>query len=145
MGNSSGWIDIDGTYGGAKIQWEEDSAPILEWNEGLRFHSGLMGEGDSNIFLNPSREFLYKVQERLKELLPDRYSVFVEQSDWDYEEEGYPHILISVWLTDKPNVEDWEGLDDEQIFDLHWPAIATLFNVTDPGTFNSPYLFAEGF
>lgn len=149
----SNLIDIDQTFGNAFIQWNDDIPPILEWNEGLFFHWELSEKYDDGMFpfdfLNVDEDFLEAIQKYLKELLPDKYNVGVAVSDQeDYAEVDdevfiVPCLKFEVWIPEQDDA-GWEGKDDEEIFELFWPAVATLFNVTDPGTFNSPYLFGKG-
>ena len=58
-----------------------------------------------------------------------------EVSGWDYNHLEYAYELPSGALD--------MGVDSEELFDLCWDFLATCVNVTDPGTFGSPYIITE--
>lgn len=85
---------------------------------------------DYGDWLTPRAEKL--LARRVTEFLPDN---FVAHTFCDTSE--YPHIIISVTYNGD------RELTDDNIEEVYWPAYATLMNITDPGTFNSPYVFAD--
>lgn len=71
---------------------------------------------------------------RLSAMMPsaaDGSAVFIADSNDDE-----PNVVIEI-TTDYTDGETYESWLDR----IGWPIVATLINVTDPGTFNSPYLF----
>ena len=126
---------IEDTYGTAVIEWGEAN-PMIVWNECMMFHEERLDEGET---FGDDKELPALVQRELIPLLGDDFAVSVEWSDWDNNEDGYAYLQISVWL--KLDLDP--AMEQDEAFNLLWPAIATLHNVTDPGTFNSPYLFSS--
>lgn len=130
---------IDETHGQAWVEWNE-SRPTIIWNEHLKFHHELaMKYGERRGADTISQWSHGALSRRLRRLLPDQFACWVSSSDWD-DEDGYSFLTFSVWLSlDGGHIPEDTSLSDA--YDKLWPAIATLFNVTDPGTFNSEYLF----
>lgn len=155
-------IRIDtGTNQGADIEvWDDGDGYMyhgLDFREDMEFHSeyfedhenydrmflpslissdecGYCGDcshcEDYGDWLTPRAEKL--LARRVTELLPDDFvaSTFCDTSD-------YPHIIISVTYNG-----DME-LTDDNIESVYWAAYAVLMNITDPGTFGAPYVFAD--
>jgi hypothetical protein len=127
--------EIEDTCGSARIEWA-DSNPMIIWQESLRFHTERLDEGESFPLWNG---FPGIVESELQRLLGSDFACSVRWSDWD-ETDGFDWLEFSVWPVLDLNPE----MAQEGAFNDHlWPAIATLFNVTDPGTFGSEYLFAN--
>ena len=129
LGDSSTYIDD--TFGQGRVEWNY-GRPVIHWSESMKFHVELLREGET---LNADADdFTDRVQAALRVLLPD----FEVEVDWsDADDNGFPVLWIQVWLSNKLPLETTQ----DHAWNLLWPAIATLFNVTDPGAFNSPYLF----
>lgn len=85
---------------------------------------------DNGDWLTPRAEKI--LTRRVNGLLPDDFDActYCDTSD-------YPHIVIAVTYNGD------RELTDDNIEDVYWDAYATLMNITDPGTFNSPYVFAD--
>lgn len=124
---------IDGTGGTAVVEWGE-GLPMIIWQERLHFHkthAQLLGRRLRN------KNLPRKVGRELRNLLGEDYDCAVSWSEWGDDREW---LEFGVW----PVADlDPEMPQDKAYFEVLWPAIATLFNVTDPGTFNSPYLFTN--
>lgn len=118
----------------------------LDFREDMRFSSEYFTWGDNyqdmfsladdevrdehGDWLTPRAETL--LARRVNELLPDDFDAYTYCDTSEY-----PHIVISVTYNGD------RELTDDNIEDVYWDAYATLMNITDPGTFNSPYVFAD--
>lgn len=132
--NLNGDATFDDDYPNLRTEWDADNlnaAVIL--TENLRFHSEFLGRTITAAEVTESEEF----SQLLAELTPERFESAVEMSDAD-DDEGYENIEILMWrdLTGSPDMPLAEA--EEQMV----PAEVTLINITDPGTFGSPYLFS---
>jgi hypothetical protein len=79
-----------------------------------------------------------RISARLQRLISEQghVSVSVEHADYlEYDDE--PSLGLEI-VTDYRDAETFDHWLDR----IGWPAIATTINVTDPGTFNSAYLFS---
>ena len=156
-------IDVDSNPFVALEVWDDGDGYMyhgLDFREGMEFHSeyfeghenydrmflpsmidseecGYCGDcshcshcEDYGDWLTPRAEKL--LARRVTELLPDNFvaSTFCDTSD-------YPHIVISVTYNGD------RELTDDNIESVYWPAHAVLANITDPGTFGAPYVFAD--
>ena len=153
-------IDIDSSPFAALEVWDDGDGNmhhVLDFREEMGFHSeyfedhenydgmfdpslissdecGYCGDcshcEDYGDWLSPRAEKL--LARRVTELLPDNFvaNTFCDTSD-------YPHIIISVTYNGD------RELTDDNIENVYWDAYATLMNITDPGTFNAPYVFAD--
>lgn len=149
---------IDETHELAWIEW--GSLPTVVWNENLKFHFELrwpdpaeraqqLAEVRALIGIN---DRLRAFNKYLNTLLPQNFTSLVQWAKLP-DEDGYPYLELAAWRTKfKPMprlginwTPDWMPLDttEEDAFNRLWPVIATLFNITDPGTYNSPYLFGR--
>lgn len=125
----------------------EEHHAVIVWTETLAFHAAYNGPAkgwyasgeddwaslvDGDGWLTPDAET--SLQVRLAALLPPAAigaTVFIADPRNDE-----PSITFEV-TTDYIEGEAYEAWLDR----IGWPVIATLINVTDPGAFNSPYLF----
>lgn len=84
-----------------------------------------------------------RIQARIRALLTDKTRldaslVSVDESEEQSkfgDETGFVAVL-AMKVSPTTAVRDF-------YFDTAWPFVATMINVTDPGTFNSPYLFTD--
>lgn len=139
-------LSIDGSSGNAYIEWGcGQLQPMIVWNEWMQFHCSLEARCEDDELTaievrdrieDPSSGFIAHTERELKRMLPAGFEATVEWSEWDDQDE-FPFIQLMVWRAEDMSPDTTE----EDAFNLLWPAIATLFNITDPGTFNSPYLF----
>ena len=128
-------LPIPDTYGLAWVEWNTGD-PVIVWTEPLGFHLERAGldKGHDTSHLPESAESW--LSGHLNTLYgAGRFTVSVSWSDW--EDDRGPVLEVTVGMESK--------LDPQTpvptAYGALWPAIATLFNVTDPGTYNSPYLF----
>lgn len=122
------WIEID----------RENSLAIVCWSEDLKFHAEYKGDRwkervDEDGWLTATAEGY--IANRLAALIKKQAGVAVEVDTIDYGGDE-PNITFEV-VTDYQDGETYEHWLDR----IGWPVVATLINVTDPGTFNSAYLF----
>lgn len=142
-------IDVDSSPFATLEVWDDGDGYMyhgLDFREEMRFHSEYF-EGHENYqdmfspaddevrdehgdWLTTRAEKL--LARRVTELLPEYFvaSTFCDTSD-------YPHIVISVTYNGD------RELTDDNIENVYWDAYATLMNITDPGTFNAPYVFSD--
>jgi len=100
----------------------------------MQFHNERLDDGEH---FGHYSTMATRTQEVLQGLLPVGFECAVQWSDQD-EQDGHPFLELTVWCT-----EEIPGSTPvAAAYGMLWPAIATLFNITDPGTFNSPYLFS---
>lgn len=110
------------------------------WIEPLELHAERIGPRwgslvDDGGHLLPGVEGA--LVDRLANLLPASAAGSVINTVDDYAEADRPAVRIEI----ATNYHDGETFD--RWFDrVGWPVVATLRNITDPGTFNSPYLFS---
>lgn len=132
----------------------EEHHAVIVWTETLGFHAEYNGRReypaahgypawstedswsplvDEHGWLTPDAETALQI--RLAELMPTEAhgaTVFIADPRDDH-----PNIVFEVVTDYAAEGETYEAWLDR----IGWPVIATLINVTDPGTFNSPYLF----
>ncbi|WPH57860.1 hypothetical protein [Mycobacterium phage WXIN] len=119
---------------------------VIVWVEPLRFHAEYNGPRkgcyksgdddwsphvDNDGYLN--RDARTALGNRLQDYLGARGHV-VEPDAYDGSDE--PNITFEI-VTSYEDGETFSHWHDR----IGWPVVGTLINVTDPGTFNSPYLF----
>ncbi len=125
----------------ARIDWSEDPmtrecAPVITWEEHMKFHSERLGWAET---LGDTETIPQRVEDVLHGLFDGGdFQVHVSWSDAD-DVDGYPFLTIEIY----PVLNSAWDEDSDAVEGLLWPAIATLINVTDPGTWNSPYLFED--
>lgn len=153
--------EIEETYGLGRIEWAGEDGitiPTIVWSDNLRFHMGLLDDDetfedptfeedptDSN---SPDGHFTQRVENKLQRLLGDDFKCAVQWSDMDPDVDNageeneieYYFLEFNVWPTDDSVFTP--DMEEEKAEEYLWDAIATLFNVTDPGTFGSEYLFS---
>lgn len=131
---------IEDTHGDAVVEWAGGS-PMIIWQENLRFHTEILQPG---MTLGDEQTLPGRVQHELERLfktagIAEDFAVSVRWSDWD-DDGGFEYLELNVW----PTVDlDPEMEQDVCYSTVLWPAIATLHNVTDPGTFGVEYLFSR--
>ena len=143
---------IEDVYGGS-IEWgDQYCGPSVVFNENLRFHAELFAQYDDDETgeevknrLQDDDDFLPRLTAELSKHIPDGFDSFVGWSQWDDDgggddEPAWPYIEFTFWLTENDGLLPPETTEEEA-FNKLWPAIATFINITDPGTFNCPYLF----
>jgi hypothetical protein len=120
----------------------ERQRAIICFVESLRFHAEYNGQDDwaslvtSHGFLTP--ETADRVAGRLQQLISKQGHVNVSVEHADYlEHDDEPSLGLEI-VTDYQDDETFDHWLDR----IGWPVIATTINVTDPGTFNSAYLFS---
>lgn len=142
-------IDVDSSPFATLEVWDDGDGNMqhgLDFWEGMRFHSEVFAGHDNyrdmfslagdevrdehGDWLTPRAEKL--LARRVTELLPEN---FVAHTFW-YDIDD-PHIVISVTYNGD------RELTDDNIENVYWDAYATLMNITDPGTFNAPYVFSD--
>lgn len=121
---------IDETNGTAWVEWGE-GLPTIIWQERLRFHKDYARDLGYRL---RNKNLPRKVERELRRLLGTDYGCVVSWGD------KHKWLKFEVWPVANldPTMEQ-----DKAYTEILWPAITTMFNVTDPGTFNSPYLFTE--
>lgn len=119
------------------VEWGDngEARPVITWNENLRFHIDLFGD----TLDVTSDNFITRVSRELNRLLPDGFTGMVEWAEGGDDGDS-PDLTFYVRLTADEGRLPLDTDADEAMAIL-WPAIATLFNITDPGTFGSEYLF----
>ena len=60
--------------------------------------------------------------------------------DMDIYEQGRYDIALSFIPDESGRWKGWQNWDSEKTSDAMWDILATFINVTDPGTFGSPYI-----
>ena len=132
---------VEDTHGYAFIEWA-DCRPLIVWTEPLRFHyARTVKLGEWRDVEDIQEWWPDTLSDKLLKLMPPQYDCYVDSSGEDDGEVSYPILEIGVFLK-KDNGKLDPEMSSAAAFDMLWPAIATLFNITDLGTFNSPYLFA---
>jgi hypothetical protein len=122
-----------------EIDRDKDLAVIC-FVEPLRFHAEHNGNDwaplvDENGALK--LDVANRIADRLRDLIKSQGHVAVGVDLADYlEHDDEPSFGLEI-VTDYQKDETFQHWLDR----IGWPAIATVINVTDPGTFNSPYLF----
>lgn len=111
--------------------------PMIVMDESLTFHLDRAADLGGRIDI-ASDGFLARLQTELDGMLPDGFAAKVSWSPCDGPDD-VPFVQIEAWL---PEDQFNAAMTVQQAYDLLWPGIATLINITDPGTFNSPYLYA---
>lgn len=121
------WIEID----------REERKAVITWVENLQFHAECIGPDHPGWWydgwLTPAAEDA--LAKRLAELIAQQGKVSTPVFSVHYCGEE-PNVAFEV-VTDYRDGETYEQWLDR----IGWPVVATLINVTDPGTFNSAYLF----
>lgn len=116
---------------------EEECEAIIRWTESLQFHAeyadNWMQYTNDDGWLRPTVES--RLANRLNELIRDQAGVIVDV-DLSENNQDEPNITFEV-VTGYREGETYGAWLDR----IGWPVVATLINVTDPGTFNSAYLF----
>lgn len=117
-----------------------DGTMKLSWTDSLQFHSEYMSDRwaemvDEDGYLTD--EVAEAAVQSIEDALQSKHIELTHDpaEEWDDE----PSIGITVYV-DLP-----AGLDTtlEVAYDMAWEVIATLANMTDPGTFGSPYMYTE--
>lgn len=136
-----------------EIDPEEHNAVVV-WVEGLQFHAEYNGPREYpahagyGAWTSPDNwtsrvnsdgwltgESERHLANRLNELLRDQGGAVVDVDTVEYGGDE-PNVAFEVVTKYR------EGETYQQWLDrVGWPVVATLINVTDPGTFNSAYLF----
>ena len=113
----------------------------VAWTEPLAFHAAYNGDDwtrhvDADGYLTPAAE--PALAERLSGMFPESCNGTTIFTDYDDVGDA-PAIRFELTTSYLP------GETFDHWFDrIGWPIVATLVNVTDPGTFGSPYLFDMG-
>lgn len=110
---------------------------IVEWSEGLTWHRDHLGES----FASPDDDTLERMNGLIGEELGEAHRDLADEVQVDVgpnygfnpDEEA---LIVSTTLF-LP-----EDVTLEQLAEAAWPFIATMINVTDPGTFGSPYIMS---
>ncbi|QDM58027.1 hypothetical protein SEA_BOMBITAS_195 [Mycobacterium phage Bombitas] len=130
----------------------EERQAIIVWVESLAFHAEFNGP----------RQYVATSSYFVDKAMPDHWSAHVDADGWLTRAatdaivarlQGYIGDCGKVYELeyggDEPNItfEIVTSYEDGETFDhwfdrVGWPIVATLRNVTDPGAFMSPYLFA---
>lgn len=144
---------IEETYNNGRIEWSSNdgiTTPTIVWSDNMRFHMSLLDDDETfdDDCTNTDTPFTQAVEIKLQRLLGTEYDCCVQWSDMDddVDNEGeeyetrFPWIEYTVWRKDDSVFTP--EMEEEDAYDYLWPAIATLFNVTDPGTWNCEYLYA---
>jgi hypothetical protein len=123
------YLEVDRDDHKAIIVWREPLAFHIEWN-GARWSE----HADSDGWLASSAElqFANRLTDYLRRAGVDDADVYTE----GYNGEDEPTLTFEV-VTPYRAGETFKSWFDR----IGWPVVATLTNVTDPGTFMSPYLF----
>lgn len=104
-----------------EIYVNDEGEVTLEYREGWHFHNDRAGG------IISTDEGAVRTQ--LVALMPE----YRDSLDVINDESG---LVVSVFVGKNTDYGDeWDVINN------HWDFIATILNVTDPGTFNSPYLF----
>lgn len=123
---------------------EDGMTATLEWVEDLRFHEEALGSRFVQLLHEPGGFLSDSGEEAVQEAAR---TCFIQQAShlsedlivdlgaaWDD-----PSIAFSVQV----DLPDGPATTYGILGELAWPFIATMTNITDPGTFNCPYLMAE--
>lgn len=122
-----------GEPGEVAIEWDEPLRFAYErgsldglWQDGLGYEDDPLEDGT----LTP--EAVSAAEQVLTGWVPEGWRVYAGIGDEDE---------ASLAITVCRDIE--HELTEQDAADLVWPVVAMLANVTDPGTWNSPYLWSE--
>lgn len=132
-------LDIGEDDPRVSMEIETGGTVTVQFAEHLRFHrerglpAGIVdNKGD---LTEPGRK---RIEEHVRGLLFKESRIDPSAIDVDSyfgDEQGF-NVTMRVTVPDSTTVLEFYR-------DNAWPFIATLINVTDPGTFNKPYLFTD--
>lgn len=131
------YLEVDTDEHRAIIVWVEPLAFHASWNNYRKWQARPATDRwsqhvDGDGWLTPGAEDALKI--RLAEMLPkSEIGDTVDTIDYGGDE---PTITFEI-VTSYEDGETFSHWYDR----IGWPIVATLISVTDPGTFNSPYLF----
>lgn len=110
---------------------------IIEWAEGLTWHRDHLCES----FANPDDDALERINRLIGEELGEAYAGLADEVQIDVgpnyghnPEEEALIVSTTVFLPEDARLGDLQN--------AAWPFIATMINVTDPGTFGSRYIMS---
>ena len=154
-GDAISGADLSSDNPGARAEVAEDCSHVtIIWIEPLHFHLGHYPEDLENLLApktiaDDEDEAVYFTDEARQEFAT-YMSEFLAGPKWNVEntdilpdsgEEWDDESCVAIsYRFDTPN---GPNTTMEEFADKSWPFIAAMTNVTDPGTFNNPYVMCE--